>query len=212
MINTTLNAIREHSPCEGVWEKLLKSLGKTQADDEPLPLVAILDSNGIDDAIWCLRVPEEEEHRTAVRLFTCDVARGVLHIFEKQSPNDKRPRHAIEIARRYALGKATKEELDAAWAAARDAAEALGGDAARAAEAAAWAAVWDAAEALGGDAARAARAARAAWAAVWDAAWDAAWDAEAAAWDAAWTTAGNAEKDRQAQLFIKYFGKEPTDG
>jgi hypothetical protein len=189
MINTTLNAIREHSPCEGVWEKLLKSLGKTQADDEPLPLVAILDSNGIDDAIWCLRVPEEEEHRTAVRLFTCDVARGVLHIFEKQSPNDKRPRHAIEIARRYALGKATKEELDAAWAAARDAAEALGGDAARAA-----------------------RAARAAWAAVWDAAWDAAWDAEAAAWDAAWTTAGNAEKDRQAQLFIKYFGKEPTDG
>lgn len=30
-ITTTLNAIREHSPCESGWRKLLKHLGKTEA-------------------------------------------------------------------------------------------------------------------------------------------------------------------------------------
>jgi hypothetical protein len=46
MITTTLNAIRKHHPCKEGWEKLLKHLGKTKADDEPLAFVAILDSNG----------------------------------------------------------------------------------------------------------------------------------------------------------------------
>jgi hypothetical protein len=52
---TTLNAIREHSPCASGWAELLKSLGKTKADDEPLLLSVILDSNGLDDTLWVLR-------------------------------------------------------------------------------------------------------------------------------------------------------------
>jgi hypothetical protein len=52
---TTLNKIRQHSPCKDGWGKLLRSLGKTEADDEPLSLITILDSNGLDDALWCLR-------------------------------------------------------------------------------------------------------------------------------------------------------------
>ena len=67
--------------------------------------------------------------RTA-RLFACDCAEHVLPIFEKQCPKDTMPREAIAVARRYADGKATAEELAAARAAAR---------------AAAWAAAWDAA-------------------------------------------------------------------
>ena len=35
MITTTLNRIRAHEPCSKGCEKLLKGLGKTQADDEP---------------------------------------------------------------------------------------------------------------------------------------------------------------------------------
>ncbi len=196
MINTTLNAIRKHSPCAGGWEKLLKSLGKTKADDEPLPLVTILDSNGIADAVWCLRALGEEHHRD-IRLFNCDIAEGVLHIFEKQCPDDKRPRQAIETARRYALGKATKEELVAAGYAAWDAADAAARAIARAAataRAAAWS-VWDAARAAGY--------------AAWDAADFSARTAVGAAAGAA--AAGAVEKKRQAQLFIKYFGKEKTD-
>ena len=58
------------------------------------------------------------------RLFACDCAERVLPIYEKEYPDDKRPREAIEAARRYAEGKATKKELaaasDAAWAAERE--------------------------------------------------------------------------------------------
>ena len=54
MTMTTLNAIRAASPCHDGWTKLLKHLGKTSADDEPLPLLTVLDSNGIDDALWVL--------------------------------------------------------------------------------------------------------------------------------------------------------------
>jgi hypothetical protein len=41
---TTLNAIREHSPCASGWAELLNTLGKTKADDDPLLLSAILES------------------------------------------------------------------------------------------------------------------------------------------------------------------------
>lgn len=66
------------------------------------------------------------------RLFACDCAEHVLPFFERFQPLDNRPRKAIEVARQYALGGSTLEELnsvkgdaeDAAW----DAAEAAGDD------------------------------------------------------------------------------------
>ena len=105
---------------------------------------------------------------TKLRLFACDCAEQALPIYEKDYPDDKRPRKAVETARLFAEGKATQKELDAAWAAAG-------------------AAAWDAAGAAAGDAARdAARDAAGAAAAAAAAAWDAARYA-AAARDAAWT-------------------------
>ena len=50
-MKTTLDQIRDKFPSADVWGKLLGSLGKTQADDESLSIVAILDSNGIGDAL-----------------------------------------------------------------------------------------------------------------------------------------------------------------
>jgi hypothetical protein len=59
MIYTTLNKIRAHLPYAYGWSKLLAHVGKSGADDEPLALTVILDSNGLDDTLWCLRsVPE----------------------------------------------------------------------------------------------------------------------------------------------------------
>ena len=136
-ITTTLNAIRERSPCEDGWEKLLKHLGKKKADDEPLAFSTILESNGLDDALWCLRSLPEKYHGR-IWLMACDFAERVLHIYEKRYSGDKRPRVAIETSRRYALGNATQEELAAARAAA-------GAAAWDAAGAAAWDAAWDAA-------------------------------------------------------------------
>ena len=129
-MKTTLNKIREHSPCKSGWEKLLTYLGKTKADDEPLSLVTILDSNGLDDALWCLRAVEGKDRE--VRLFAVWCARQVQHLLK-----DKRSLDALDVAERYANGQATDAEL----AAALDAVEVAGAwsaaDAARAARAAA---------------------------------------------------------------------------
>ena len=57
-MKTTLNKVREHSPCADGWEKLLSYPGKTKADDEEISILTILDSNGLQDALWCLRAVE----------------------------------------------------------------------------------------------------------------------------------------------------------
>jgi hypothetical protein len=163
-MNTTLNQIRSKSPCADGWTKLLKHLGKTQADDEPLSLTTILDSNGLEDALWCLQAVDG--HAREIRLYTVWCARQVQHLTKDQRSID-----ALDVAERFANGQATKNELDiagdAAGAAAGDAAGAAGAagaavraarDAARAAAGAAGAAVRDAARAVRA-AARAVRAA-----------------------------------------------------
>src|SRR5574343_224878 len=161
MPTTTLNAIREHGPCADGWRKLLTHLGKTAADDEPLSLLTILDSNGLDDALWCLRaMPEHNKHW---RLYAVWCARQVQHLM-----TDARSVAALDVAERHAHGTASDQELaaarDAAWVAAGDAAgDAAGG------------AAWDAARAAAWVAARAA-----AWVAAGDAAWDAARAAQTA--------------------------------
>jgi hypothetical protein len=122
-MTTTLNQIRSHSPCLEGWTKLLKHLGKTTAGDEPLSLLTILTSNGLDDAIWCLRT-EATPERT--QRFALAVARRVEHLHPAaKALND--------VTERFLNGTATRAELDAARAAAVDAARAAAVDAARAA-------------------------------------------------------------------------------
>ena len=176
---TTLAAIRAASPCEPGWKKLLAALGKTKADNEPLDLLTVLNSNGLDDALWVMSFAMPDDR--LARHFRAWCAEQVLHIFEAVRPDDRRVRDQIEMLRR---DDATKAERDAAWAsawaaawasseAARDAAEAAWASARAAAEAA-WASAWDAAEAARAAADAAARAAaEAAWASAWDAARDA---------------------------------------
>ena len=118
---TTLNKIRDSHPCKGSWQKLLAHLGKTEADDEPLSFQTILESNGLDDAIWCLRTHSDD---TKVRLFNCDIAGHVLHIYQAQFPNDDRPEKAIAASRAFARGEVDNNELSAAWDAAEDASRA----------------------------------------------------------------------------------------
>jgi len=150
-ITTTLNRIRAHKPCEHGWRKLLAGLGKTEADDEPLPYARIVEINGINDALWACRA--EPQYAKEWRLFAVWCASQVKHLM-----TDGRSLEALNVAERYANGQATDEELraarDAAWDAARDAAWDAARDAARDA---AWLAARDAA-----------------WLAARDAAWDAA--------------------------------------
>lgn len=153
---TTLNKIRSHSPCDSGWVKLLRHLGKTKADDEPLSIVTVLDSNGLDDALWCLRAVEG--HDREIRLFAVWCARQVQHVM-----TDPRSVKALDVAERFANGDATQKELAASWAASWGAARAAAWDAARAAS---WAAAWAAARDAALGAARA-TAAPFVWASVW---------------------------------------------
>jgi hypothetical protein len=121
---TTLAAIRAASPCKDGWRKLLGALGKTSADDEPLDLLTVLDSNGLDDALWVLSCAMPDER--LARHFWAWCAEQVLHLFESERPDDMRPRQAIAVARDDG---ATAEQRDAARAAARAAAGAAARDA-----------------------------------------------------------------------------------
>ena len=144
MITTTLNKIRKHLPCKEGWEQLLANLGKTKADDEPLPLTTILDSNGLDDCLWALRtVPD---HDSLWRKYAVWCTRQVEHLI-----TDERSKLALDVAWRHSNGEATDEDLDAAGVAAGVAARDAAWDAARAAagvaaRAAAWDAAWAAQE------------------------------------------------------------------
>jgi hypothetical protein len=161
----TIEDIRNHNPCYDPAEKL----GEGWAGN----LIEILDKPNIsaNDKLWAVSLFLDDKTN---RLFAVWCAREALKLIKDPDP---RSIAACDVAEKFALGSATKEELAAAWAAAWAAA----GDAARVA-------AWDAARDAAGDAARAAAwdaacaAARAAaWAAAGDAAGDAAW---AAAWAA----------------------------
>jgi len=56
--------------------------------------------------------------KAKLRLFVCDIAEHVLPVFEREHPNDKRPRLALEVARLYVNGRTTKKKLETAAAAA----------------------------------------------------------------------------------------------
>jgi len=119
-MKTTLNQIREKSPCAEGWRQLLAYLGKQRADDDPPDIATVLASNGLDDALWCLRAVKGRDKE--IRLYAVWCVRQVQHLL-----NDPHSLAALDVAERFAIGKATEAELvaarDAAWVAARDAAK-----------------------------------------------------------------------------------------
>lgn len=87
MIYTTLNKIasaegtnfpRHEYPPKGL-QKLLYGLGKTHLDDEELPFFAIVTSNGVEYALWCMRTINEP-----------DLCRRILDRFEKELMSESR--------------------------------------------------------------------------------------------------------------------------
>ena len=117
MLYTSLNKIRDQGPC-GVknggpptgFRKLMAHLGKSKPDDEPVSFAEILASNGLSDALWCLRSVDEPAF---CRLLAVKFAREVQHLMR-----DPRSLVALDVAERYARGEASAEELAQARAAA----------------------------------------------------------------------------------------------
>ncbi|CAJ9302138.1 putative bacteriophage protein [Burkholderia pseudomallei] len=194
--SVTLAALREAGACYGGYNKLVRSIqGKAfsmkDADreayihlrhDAEIPLLDILKSNGLDDALWVLHCILDADRD--MRLFAVWCARQVEHLME-----DQRSKDALNVAERFVNGEATDEERDAA----RDAAWA-------AVRGAAWGAAWAAARGAVWPARKAARAA--AWGAARDAAWDAVWAARCAAGDAAGDAAEDAQKEMLKRMCL----------
>lgn len=160
---TTLRELRRAGACYDRYAYLRNALGPDWEDEQSIPLVTILEINGLRDALWALRATKVSGN--ALRHFAADCAESVLPIFEATYPGDSRARTAIETARRYADGLASNDALAVATKAAETAV--------REAETSAWAAKYSA---------------KAAWAPAW-AAKAAAW----VAGDFAWTTGRAAE-------------------
>ena len=158
VVTTTLRQIRQHEPCADGWRTLLTFLGKTGADDDPLPLVTILQSNGLDDALWCLRTITG--HDKEITRFALSCAQEVKHLM-----TDQRSLDALDALERHLESPLSREELDrvlvaAEWAVGAAARAAVWS--AEAARAAVWSAVWSTEAARAAEAAEVATAARAA--------------------------------------------------
>ena len=140
MLTTTFQILKESGACEEGYKKLAKNLGgiRKYGKDKPIPLWNILKSNGLDDVLWCSdKTQQPEEAEKVFRLMAADFAESVLHIFEKEYPDDNRPRLAIKASRDYANGNIYDADRSAASADARAArAAAIDGAAARAASSA----------------------------------------------------------------------------
>src|SRR3990167_8105939 len=134
MLHTTFSRLFGAGACTIGYRRLARSLGgiRVYGKDAPIPLSHIVESNGLQDALWCLRavVPGEEAEALRVsRLLALECAERVLPVYERQYPNDPRVRDCLAITHRFLTGDATKEELRlarraayAAYAAAADAA------------------------------------------------------------------------------------------
>ena len=196
-MQTNLRKIRKMQPCTRGWNKLLRYLGKAEADDATLSLLTILESNGLSDALWALCAVEG--YAREIRLYAVECARDVQHLM-----TDPRSLTALDVAERFANGEATEMELTAA----RADAYAARADAYAAHASAAYAYAY--ALAASKDTHRVAwDAASAAYAATYDSASEAAYDAAAraaaarAATRAATRAAARAKQEKAFRKLIK---------
>ncbi|MHB1000507.1 MAG: putative immunity protein [Armatimonadota bacterium] len=113
---TTFSLCRVNNACRDGYQRLIREVGdpKKYGQDEPIPISRILESGGLDDAVWALGavLPEQTAAGELIgRLFACDCAEHILPIFAMEHPGDQRVMKALETARRYARGEVSKDDL-----------------------------------------------------------------------------------------------------
>ena len=177
----TLQEIRDHSPCQSGWKKLTKAVGNDMTTKLSIGDVVI--SNGLTDALWCLRCLDPRKRVAAIMP---TVKRASVYT------DDQRVHDCINDIEKWLAGdnSITLFAVEEATRAAQAAEQAKKSSAWAAAQAAAWAAR---------TARTAARAAEAAEQAARSAVW------AAAAWAAADTEAQEAERELQKSDLLKMF-------
>lgn len=183
----TYPQLKKLNPCEDQLEVVRKALGGARKWNGNLVTAQMARDAGVsfDNILWAASAIArgDEEVRRRLRHFAADCAARVLHLFEKERPDDKRVRQSIQAARDYAGGKIEAAAGAAAGAAAHAAAGAAAQDAA-------WSAAWSAAGAAAG--------------AAWVTAQDAVWAARrAVSWEG--------EKEWQFDRLIAWLSEEEPE-
>ena len=111
----TLQQIRDQSPCQEGWTKLLKSLGNPPMDTV-ISLGDVAKSNNAADAWWCVRALDwsnEQVRRDVIKALLPSVERAAKHT------TDKRVQDCIGALKDWTDGKPAdlKAAAWAAWAA-----------------------------------------------------------------------------------------------
>ncbi len=125
MNKATVEQVLSWHPCEDYTKERIEKLWDGR---EALSGLEILDLDiSVEDRFWALFRNHFFSDRE-LRLMACDFAESVLYLYTGDSDA---PKEAIRIARLFAEGKATREELDAAYVAADADAAWAAADAAR---------------------------------------------------------------------------------
>ena len=121
----TINAdeLRSWGVCKNGLEEFVKAHG-----EKTVSLEKALESNTVKDFFYVFdrnknRFPDAQVKD--IKLLICDFAEHVLAFFEEEYPKDKRPRKAIETARKYINGDASTDDVVVAAADATDAAHSV---------------------------------------------------------------------------------------
>ena len=111
MLYTNLKLLKEQSACSSGLARLIASLPPNYPEDKSISLAHILESNGLEHALWALRATTKDSRITAARM-AIEFARHSLINFEKQFPEDNRPRTALEVAADFPHGGAVASGVD----------------------------------------------------------------------------------------------------
>lgn len=113
MLHTTLKLCKVNKACTDGYRTLKKSLPKDHKKTDLIPLTHVIESNGLEDALWALRATVEDSDYLA-RAFAIWCARECLQYWEKEYPDDDRVKNCIDIAEQYNNGQANDDDLQAA--------------------------------------------------------------------------------------------------
>lgn len=114
MITITLQKIRDKSPRAGDWAAVLGA-HKHHGMDTEFPLISVINSNDLDDALWCLGcLPEHDSLWRKYAVWCCRQVAPLL--------TDVRSLNALSIAWQHSNGEANDADLTLANLSARAAA------------------------------------------------------------------------------------------
>jgi hypothetical protein len=101
-LSFNLAKLIDSNPCLNGVSRLSKSLTEPYDGTTAVNYYDHIEHVTAEDLLWVLKLTQlsELDQRTIYVRVAIYVARSVLHIFEREHPNDRRPRRAIEAAER----------------------------------------------------------------------------------------------------------------